>query len=153
VQHDSVERAAELMASHGIHSLPVVNSAGHLVGILTTTDIISAMFDAPPALAHVVCDEHPHGIIRMTREQLGRAVALAKAAVDERRDPDGVAAALIHAQHRIVQLEGVVALAARYITSGQDVDLHAVLGKAIAQARAAEVSEHTEARTVGLGAA
>jgi hypothetical protein len=131
----------------------VVNSAGHLVGILTTTDIISAMFDAPPALAHVVCDEHPHGIIRMTREQLGRAVALAKAAVDERRDPDGVAAALIHAQHRIVQLEGVVALAARYITSGQDVDLHAVLGKAIAQARAAEVSEHTEARTVGLGAA
>jgi CBS domain-containing protein len=151
-QHDTVERAAELMARHAIHSLPVVDPAGHLVGILTTTDIISAMFDPAPGRADVVFDAHPRGA-RMTREQLGRAVALATKAVNEGHDPDGFAAALLHAQHRIALLEGVAALAARYLSSGQDVGLHTALGKAIERARASQVSQHSEVQTPGLGAA
>jgi CBS domain-containing membrane protein len=39
-EHESVQRAAELMARNGIHSLPVVNSNDMLVGIVTTTDLI-----------------------------------------------------------------------------------------------------------------
>lgn len=150
-QRETVEQAAELMASHAIHSLPVVNSEGHLVGILTTTDIISAMFDAPPARADIVSDTRPRGT-RMTGEQFRRAVALANEAVDEGRDPDGLAAALVYAQNRIALLEVVVGLGARYLGSGQDVELHMALGKAIEEARATD-AEHTEVPIAGLGAA
>jgi len=39
-EHESVQRSAELMATHGIHALPVVNGKDFLVGILTTTDLM-----------------------------------------------------------------------------------------------------------------
>lgn len=39
-EHDSAQRAAEIMATHGIHALPVVNSKAHLIGIVTTTDMM-----------------------------------------------------------------------------------------------------------------
>lgn len=151
-QHETVERAAELMVHHGIHSLPVVDIAGHLIGILTTTDIISAIFAAPPPRKDMVSDAHPHAA-RMTREQLSRAVALATDALAEGRDPAGLATALVYAQHRIAVLEAVVQLAARYLAAGQDVTLHTELVKAIEQERAAELSEDAEVRTPGLGAA
>jgi CBS-domain-containing membrane protein len=38
----SVEQAAELMARHGIHALPVVDAQHCLLGIVTTTDLIAA---------------------------------------------------------------------------------------------------------------
>lgn len=38
----SLSDAAHLMASHGIHALPVTDAEQQLLGILTTTDIISA---------------------------------------------------------------------------------------------------------------
>jgi CBS domain-containing protein len=142
-QHETVERAAELMASYGIHSLPVVDSKGHLVGILTTTDIIAAMFDAAPTRTGARSNAPSNGA-RITREHFLRAVALATRTVEEGRDPDGLAVALLYAQQRIALLEGVTAIAARYLGAGQDVQLHRELGKAIEQARAAEVSEHTE---------
>jgi CBS domain-containing protein len=143
-QHETVERAAELMASCGIHSLPVVDSKGHLVGILTTTDIIAAMFDAPPARTGAHSNAPSNGA-RITREHFLQTVALATQAVEEGRDPDGLAVALLYAQQRIALLEGVTAIAARYLGAGQDEQLHRELGKAIEQARAAEVSEHSEA--------
>jgi CBS domain-containing protein len=147
-QHETVERASTLMASHGIHSLPVVDSKGHLVGILTTTDIISALFDPAPPRAEVH-SEASHGA-RITREHFHRAVAVAAQAVEQGRDPDGLAAGLLYAQHRIALLESVTAVAARYLGAGQDVQLHRELGKAIEQARGAEMSEHTDARALGF---
>ena len=39
-EHESAQRAAEIMATSGIHALPVVNSKAHLIGIVTTTDIM-----------------------------------------------------------------------------------------------------------------
>ena len=149
-QHETVERAAELMASNGIHSLPVVDSKDHLVGILTTTDIISAMFDAAPARTRVRSE--PKSNPRITRERFVRAVALAAQTAEESGDPDGLAVALLYAQQRIALLEVVMAIAARYLGSGQDVELHRRLGKAIEEARAAEFSEDAEGRTLGLGA-
>lgn len=41
-EHESVQRAVELMQKRGVHSIPVVNSREELVGIVTTTDIIGA---------------------------------------------------------------------------------------------------------------
>lgn len=55
--NDTVEHAAALMASKGIHALPVVDDRGFLVGIISTTDIInaalrsSATTDAPVSAA------------------------------------------------------------------------------------------------------
>ena len=40
--HELLIDAAHLMASHGIHALPVVDSQEQLLGIVTTTDIITA---------------------------------------------------------------------------------------------------------------
>jgi CBS domain-containing protein len=40
--YQSLSDAAHLMASHGIHALPVVDAEEQLLGILTTTDIIAA---------------------------------------------------------------------------------------------------------------
>jgi CBS-domain-containing membrane protein len=42
-----IEEAATLMAQRGIHALPVVNDRDHLVGIVTTTDIMGAFLGAP----------------------------------------------------------------------------------------------------------
>jgi CBS domain-containing protein len=44
-ERDTVEHAAGLMASHGIHALPVLNRDQRLVGIVTTTDIMAGALD------------------------------------------------------------------------------------------------------------
>jgi CBS domain-containing protein len=43
----TVETAAALMASHGVHALPVVEFDGTLIGIVTTTDIMNAALHGP----------------------------------------------------------------------------------------------------------
>lgn len=48
-EHDSAQRAAEIMATNGIHALPVVNSKAHLIGIVTTTDMMQGCLDPLPA--------------------------------------------------------------------------------------------------------
>jgi CBS domain-containing protein len=50
-EHESAQRAAELMATHGIHSLPVVNCRGALIGIVTTTDIMHGCLSPPRSAA------------------------------------------------------------------------------------------------------
>ena len=44
--HQSLIDAAHLMASYGVHALPVVDADEQLLGILTTTDIIAAALEA-----------------------------------------------------------------------------------------------------------
>ena len=44
----SLNDAADLMASHGIHALPVVDAQGCLLGIVTTTDIIREALQPGP---------------------------------------------------------------------------------------------------------
>jgi CBS domain-containing protein len=50
-EHESVQRAAELMARNGIHSLPVVNSNDMLIGIVTTTDLIHGSLSSAATVA------------------------------------------------------------------------------------------------------
>ena len=70
--NDTVEQAASIMASKGIHALPVVDDRGFLVGIISTTDIINAALQGAAA-ADVTAgqDEQLHG-------QLLRAIEHAK---------------------------------------------------------------------------
>jgi CBS domain-containing membrane protein len=42
----SVADAAASMARHAIHALPVVNAGGHLLGIVTTTDVMHGLLNA-----------------------------------------------------------------------------------------------------------
>jgi signal-transduction protein with cAMP-binding, CBS, and nucleotidyltransferase domain len=44
-RHQSVGHARELMAQHGVHSLPVVGPEDEAVGILTTADLIDGVAD------------------------------------------------------------------------------------------------------------
>lgn len=42
--HDHLERAAELMWTHGIGCLPVVDEQGHVAGMVTDRDICMATY-------------------------------------------------------------------------------------------------------------
>lgn len=87
----SIETAAALMASHGVHALPVVELDGTLIGIITTTDIMNAALHGPdeappPAAARVAAledvarlaerylrsgqDERLHGLLVRAVERL-----------------------------------------------------------------------------------
>jgi CBS domain-containing protein len=50
-EHESAQRAAEIMATNGIHALPVVNSNALLIGIVTTTDMMQDCLDRLPGRA------------------------------------------------------------------------------------------------------
>ena len=55
-ENESVEHAAELMATHAIHALPVVNRNNKLIGIVTTTDIMAGFLQTEPVLGEAVAD-------------------------------------------------------------------------------------------------
>jgi CBS domain-containing protein len=40
---DTIADAASRMVTHAVHSLPVVDESNHLLGIVTTTDIMQAL--------------------------------------------------------------------------------------------------------------
>ena len=44
----TVGDAAKTLSAGGFHSLPIVNNENHLVGVITTTDLINHMLEAPP---------------------------------------------------------------------------------------------------------
>jgi acetoin utilization protein AcuB len=135
----SVEQAATLMTKHGIHALPVIDSKDNLIGIITTTDIISA-------LLHTNQGSSAHGRGRPGAEseaappevnpaQMREAAQLAAAAADRSDDPGKVARALLHAESRLRVLENVLMSADRYVHGGQDQNLHRLLVKAITRAK------------------
>jgi CBS domain-containing protein len=42
---DSIREVAEILAKEEFHALPVVDTEGHLVGIVTTTDVIQYLLE------------------------------------------------------------------------------------------------------------
>ena len=146
-EHETVQRAAELMAKNGIHSLPVVNRDDHLIGIITTTDLMDSCLrssESAPASA----TEHVNAV----ESQVATALASARDLVQRNEDPQGIAVALIHVQQRAAALELVVHAAKRYLNAGQDERLHAALQKTIERVdRLEQLSGHSA--VLGLGAA
>jgi len=131
----SVEEAARLMASHGIHGLPVTDRQGNLIGIVTTTDIMhAALF--PERRADLKDNSGSKtGTVHMSPAQLEHALRLAGPAAEASDDHGAIARALLHLQARGRSLEGVFVCAERYLRAGQDEGLHAALAKAIQRAR------------------
>lgn len=112
VQADqTVQDAAELMARHGIHALPVVDSQRHLLGIVTTSDLIAAALQAAPA---------PTG-----------APLPAAAAPEAAAQPGGAG----HTRQWVAELEQVLVAADRYLNAGQSPQLHRELLHAITRAK------------------
>jgi hypothetical protein len=117
-----------------VHALAVVDGGDRLLGIVTTTDILQAALrsDAPARIAVApVASSDDSSVPAMRPEQLERALATASAAVSSAADPDLVHVALLFVHARMVRLERVRQLAARYLQAGQDIQLHAALKKAL----------------------
>lgn len=62
--NESIARAAEIMATKGIHALPVVDDRGMLIGIVTTTDIMGAALRGSDAAGQGAGDADPAGLAR-----------------------------------------------------------------------------------------
>lgn len=134
--HQSVMEAAGLMASHGVHALPVVDGQDRLLGMITTTDIMHATLRLTPAVADApAVAGGPPRDLRLTEAAFERAVTGAKAAVDSGHDRSGMGAAVLFLQQRLVALERVMQLADRYVSAGEDQSVHAALLKAIEKAK------------------
>jgi len=126
-EHESAYRAAELMVTHGIHCVPVVNADDHLIGIVTTTDIMEGCL-----LGNHGTDSVPHSPRRRADE--AHSMTAVPRAADTTHDQHGTAAACVQLQSRIHVLEQVLHEARRYLSAGQDERLHAALRLAIDRA-------------------
>lgn len=135
--NQSVEQATTLMAKHGIHALPVIDSNDKLVGIITTTDIISAVLrtDRHSGVQDTTEAASEAAPLEVSPAEIREAAQLATAAADLSDDSGKVARALLHAQSRLRVLEDVLVSADRYVHAGQDHNLHRLLVKAITKAK------------------
>jgi CBS domain-containing protein len=83
-EHDSAQRAAEIMAAHGIHALPVVNSNAHLIGIVTTTDMMQGCLDPLPGQPANATDAADELRMRALLDVVSAAKRYLNAGQDER---------------------------------------------------------------------
>jgi len=137
--NQSVEQATTLMAKHGIHALPVTDSSDKLLGIITTTDIISAALQAEPSGSARGPSTTQAGreavALEVSPTEMREAGQLAAAAVEFSDERGKMARALLHVESRLRLLENVLASADRYVHAGQDEGLHRSLVKAINKAK------------------
>jgi CBS domain-containing protein len=123
-QDDTIADAAAAMATHGVHALPVVNEDNHLVGIVTTTDIVSALLHGVgprPGPGQHAARRPP------TELEVRHAIEAAESATLNGTDADGIAAWALYLHERNALLEELRQDVARYLRSGQDEQLHARL--------------------------
>jgi CBS domain-containing protein len=156
--HVSIGEAAQRMTEAGVHAVPVVDDAERVIGIVTTSDVIQSLLHGPPRTSTGVAPgvqppvpsagdaEQVHYHQRPTAEE--RATAMRTAAVlhEEARDPRFLGKTLLYLEQRNAYVEKVLELADRFLLSGQDVHLHALLLKAIHAAKRAEEHASGQAR-------
>jgi CBS domain-containing protein len=154
----SIAEAAELMKGAGVHAVPVVNDADLVIGIVTTSDVIQGLLHGPPrvgiaALAGGIKHAPPasdseqvHYHQRPSAEELATAMATAEMLHVEARDPRFLGKVMLYLEQRNGFLEKVFELSDRFLRSGQDVNVHAQLLKAILAAKRAEEHATGQAR-------
>jgi signal-transduction protein with cAMP-binding, CBS, and nucleotidyltransferase domain len=135
--HELLIDAAHLMASHGIHALPVVDSQEELLGIVTTTDIMTATLQQVaqrPTVPSTPAEVRPCEIV-LGGPEFDQAIAAAKTAVAAGQDPQGVATALLYLQKRVILLERFLQIADHYLRDSRLESLPVELRKAIADVK------------------
>jgi len=120
--HQTAEDAARLMVVHAIHAVPVVNLQDHLLGIITTTDMMQALLFGAPRVG-----EHNDAARAVTSSQvqpsadtLEMSLEAAREATLTESDPNGIAQALLYLHQRVAALEEVGRLVRRYVAARQD---------------------------------
>ena len=133
---EPISSAAALMSRHGIHGLPVVDAGNHLVGIVTTTDIMAGLLRRLRELSGDSDDAPVNTAAGPKAQGWSHAVNAAHAAVVAGKDPDGVAAATLYLHHRNALLEALRRDVTRYLKFGQDPQLQTRLLKELDQLEA-----------------
>jgi len=123
---DTIAEAAARMASHGVHALAVIDDNSHLVGIITTTDIMQALLHG---MGRKRSSEPDEGTRKPNELEMRRAVEAAVSATQAGTDTDGVAATMLRLRDRNVLLEDLRQDVARYLHAGQDERMHTRLVK------------------------
>jgi len=152
--HQSIEFAAQLMAGHGVHALPVVDSQDQLLGIVTTTDIIYAALHPTPARAQLnalAANASESQLLLMSAAQLEQAQRTAEAGIATTQDPSHVSDALAFLRAQVAMLDQVRIAAERYVSGGQDETLHRILIKTLEAAHSAQQHGY-HARSAGPAA-
>jgi CBS domain-containing protein len=157
--HASIGEAAERMTEAGVHAVPVVDDTDRLTGIVTTSDVIRSLLhgpprkdtsgpqrDVPPSAPSSGDAEQVHYHQRPTVEERATAMRTAEVLHNEARDPRYLGKAMLYFEQRNAYLEKVLELADRFLLSGQDVHVHALLLKAIHAAKRAEEHATGQAR-------
>ena len=145
-----VGEAAELMIGSGVHAAPIVDDEDHVVGIITTSDVIRCLLHGPPRKGTVPslrtatqppsdgAGDEPHYYRRPTDAEFATALGTADVLHVETRDPRHLGKALLYLAQREAYLAKVLELSDRFLLTGQDEHVHALLLKAIGAARRAE---------------
>ena len=156
--HASVSEAAERMIEGGMHAAPVVDDEERVIGIVTTSDVIHSLLRGPPRKGMVAPPRSPRAapsekdseepVYRQkpTSDEYATAMRTADVLHVEARDPRHLGKTLLYLDQRRHHLEDVLELADRFLLSGQDVQVHARLLKAIHAAKRAEEHATGQAR-------
>jgi hypothetical protein len=130
--HASIAHAAERMIEAGVHAVAIVDEQGRVIGILTTSDVIQSLLHGPPRKGTLAAARpSPQGTGDI-------ALRTAEVLHVEERDPRHLGKTLLYLDQRRDLLEKVIELADRFLLTGQDVQVHARLLKAIHAAKRAE---------------
>lgn len=150
--------AAERMIEAGVHAAPVVDGGDHVIGIVTTSDVIRSLLHGPPRRAATLAapgakrlpaeDAQEQVVYRRkpTDEEYATAMSTARLLHVEARDPRFLGKAMLYLDQRRELLEKVLELADHFLRAGQEVHAHALLLKAIHAAKRAEEYATGEAR-------
>jgi acetoin utilization protein AcuB len=106
----SVEEAARLMVRHAVHALPVVDAQVHLLGIITTTDIMSAGLHSALGSPRAAGAGAPRADGEPASDEISRIA----------RDCEQLS-------EQVKQLERIRVAAERYLCGGQEERRHAEL--------------------------
>lgn len=155
---ESVADAAERLVGAGVHALPVVDDDDRVLGIVTTTDIIRGLLHGPPrdgvmpssrATTEIHLGTTMDNLVHRQRpddDEYATALRTAELLHVEERDRRYLGKTLLYLDQRRRNLEKVLELADRFLLTGQDEHVHALLLKAIHAAKRVEERATGQAR-------
>lgn len=154
---ESIGAAAQRMIEAGVHAAPVLDGDERVVGMVTTTDVIQSLLHGPPrrldaesqkaAASPPARDtEQVHYHQKPNVDEHAAALTTARMLHVEARDPRYLGKTLLYLEQRNAFLEKVYELADRFLLTGQDVQVHSLLLKAIHAAKRAEEHATGQAR-------
>ncbi|HVN42390.1 MAG TPA: CBS domain-containing protein [Steroidobacteraceae bacterium] len=147
---NSLAEATVKLTEGGVHALPIVDDREQVIGMVTTTDIIRSLMHGPPRKGDPpaksgpgeppaeTATENVEYRQRPTDDEFLTALRTAETLHVEARDPRYLGKAMLYLNQRCQFLERVLDYADRFLRTGQDEHMHAVLLKAIHAAKRAD---------------